>query len=371
MELTIERKIFLEALHLAQGIADRRVTLPILAHVLVTADGEGLVVAAADQEIGVRRRCAAEVTRPGAATAQARVLYDVIRAAPDGPVTLRSLDRQRLEIRAGRAQFRIMGLDPGEFPTMPSVQEDRSSEELKIPAADLRRMLQRTAFAVCEDDTRLSLAGIYFDLRQSGLLKLVATDGHRLSQESLHIPDRQGSSGVIVPRKGVFEMLKVLETAAEEVSVRVGSRLVFLLAGETELAMRTVQGEFPDYRQVIRETSPNTAVIPVGPWVDTLKRVEILSSERTRGVKLRFAQGFVEVSSANPELGEATDTVEAEYSGQPLTIAFNVRYLLEALETFPRQANATVGLKDDSAQAILRVDEDPDFLYVVMPMRST
>jgi DNA polymerase-3 subunit beta len=133
--------------------------------------------------------------------------------------------------------------------------------------------------------------------------------------------------------------------------------------------MRPIQGEFPDYRQVVREQSPNRAEVPVGAWVDVLRRVEILSSERTRGVRLRFSEGLLEVSAATPDVGEASDAVEIRYAGQPLTMGFNVRYLLQALETFSRQALAEVGLKDEATQGVIRVDEDPSFLYVVMPMR--
>jgi DNA polymerase-3 subunit beta len=371
MEIKIERKPLLDALHLAQGIVDRRVTLPILAHVLLTTENGSLLVAATDQEIGIRRRLDAQVIHPGAATAQARVLYDVVRSLPEGELTLTTLDRERLEIRCGRSLFRIVGLDPTEFPAMPSLGQGTKTEEITLQAGDLRRMLQRTAFAVCEDDTRLSLAGIYFDLREEGLLKLVATDGHRLSQESTTVGVKVARPGLIVPRKGISEMLKVLESAGESSSVRVvvGDGLIFLLTEGSELVMRPIQGEFPDYRQVVREQSPNRAEVPVGAWVDVLRRVEILSSERTRGVRLRFSEGLLEVSAATPDVGEASDAVEIRYTGQPLTMGFNVRYLLQALETFSRQALAEVGLKDEATQGVIRVDEDPSFLYVVMPMR--
>jgi DNA polymerase-3 subunit beta len=254
---------------------------------------------------------------------------------------------------------------------MPSFGQGTKTEEIPLQAGDLRRMLQRTAFAVCEDDTRLSLAGIYFDLREEGLLKLVATDGHRLSQESTTVGVKVARPGLIVPRKGISEMLKVLESAGESSSVRVvvGDGLIFLLTEGSELVMRPIQGEFPDYRQVVREQSPNRAEVPVGAWVDVLRRVEILSSERTRGVRLRFSEGLLEVSAATPDVGEASDAVEIRYTGQPLTMGFNVRYLLQALETFSRQALAEVGLKDEATQGVIRVDEDPSFLYVVMPMR--
>lgn len=370
MELTIPRKPLLDALYLAQGIVDRRVTLPILGHVLLKAEGQTLEVVATDQEIGLRQRCAASVQKGGAVTAAARVFYDVVRSLPEGEVTLRAVDRQRLEVRAGRSVFRIAGLDPADFPAMPTATAVSDGDKVLFATADLRRMLQRTAFSICPDDTRLSLAGIFFDRRQAGTLKLAATDGHRLSLVQATMEGLPAGKGVIVPRKGVQEIAKVLESAEGEVTLHFSSSgLVFLESQNTELAIRNIQGEFPDYKQVIREQSPSSAEINIGMWADSLRRVAILSNERTHGVRLQFEAGNLEVSTTSPELGEATDALEISYTGQPLTLGFNVRYLLDALDTFDRAATASVGLKDETNPAVITVDEDPTFLYVVMPMR--
>lgn len=370
MELTIPRKQLLDALYLAQGIVERRVTLPILSHVLLKAEDQTLEIIATDQELGLRQRCTASVDKVGTVTAAARLLYDIVRSLPEEDVSLRTIDRQRLEVRCGRSQFRMAGLNPADFPAMPTADRSVDGERVAFSTSDLRRMLQRTAFCVCSDDTRLSLAGIFFDRTQAGVLKLAATDGHRLSLVQVTMEGMPTGKGVIVPRKGVQEIAKILESSDGEVGIRFSSAgLVFVEREGLELAIRNIQGEFPDYKQVIRDQSPCTAEVQVGLWAEALRRVAVLSNERTHRVKLQFEPGNLEVSSMSPELGDAVDSFEISYVGQPLALGFNFRYLLDALDTFSRTATATVGLKDEASPAVITVDEDPTFLYVVMPMR--
>ncbi|GBD24816.1 DNA polymerase III subunit beta [bacterium HR30] len=368
MECRMTKDDLLGALYLAQGIVDRRVTLPVLAHVLIQVGNRDATILATDQEIGLRRRCGAAVTKRGAATANARVLYEIIRSLSDGEIELRSDERHHLEVKQGKSQFRIVGIEPSEFPAMPAVPDVKSKAQLSVDAEVLRRMLELTLFAASSDEARPALCGVCFE-RRDGLLHVVASDGHRLSLVSRALKGVRPEPGVILPRKAVTEMMKVLDGLSGEVQLTFGSGVVFLTAGDVELAMRTVQADFPSYEAVIPRETAHLLTIANGPWSQALRRVAVLAAEQTHPVRLTFDAGKVELSARNPELGEAHEEVEANYSGETFTIGFNARYLLDVLSLFPGDSTVEVGLQDDESPTVFRVPEEPEFLYVLMPMR--
>jgi len=369
MEFTITRDELLQGLYLTQGIVERRTTIPILANVLFESGADGVTIAATDQEVGVRRQCDAKVKKKGALTTGARKLYEIVRECPEGPLVIRSLDNNWIEISSGKSRFKIVGLDPKEFPAMPSAGAERGQHAVTVPSAMLKEMIERTTFAVSTDETRLNLSGIFLERPAAGKLRMVATDGHRLAMITRAVEGASAGGGVIIPRKGIVEIAKVMESGDEPVQLTLQGGVAHTSRGAVELSMRLVEGEFPDYGQVIPQKSDRRMLLGVEPFLAALRRVSIVSSERTRGVKLQVDAGKLEISSINPDLGEASEELPVEYDGESFGIGFNAKYFMDVLGVLPQSTQVEVGFNDEVSPGILRCEGDPDYLYVVMPMR--
>ena len=369
MEFVIERDQLLQGLYLTQGIVERRTTIPILANVLLESDADSVTVTATDQEIGVRRRCEAKVKRKGALTTGARKLNEIVRECPPGPLAIRSLENNWIEVSAGRARFKIVGLDPKDFPILPAPGSEQDRNTFVVSTAMLREAIDLTAFAVSVDEARMNLCGLYIERPEAGKLRVVATDGHRLGMITRAVDGAGAGGGIIIPRKGVIEISKVMEAGDEPITLAIQGGLVHATRGAVELSMRLVEGEFPDYNQVVPSKSERHLAIGVEPLLAGLRRVSIVSSERTRGVKLEMEDGRLELSSINPDLGEATEELAVEYEGTPFSIGFNASYLIDVLAVLPPSAQVSIGFNDDVSPAVVRHEGDPDYLYVVMPMR--
>ena len=369
MEFTIARDELLQGLYLTQGIVERRTTIPILANVLLESAQDGVTIAATDQEVGVRRRCEAKVNRKGSLTTGASKLYEIVRECSEGPLSIHSLENNWIDVASGNSRFKLVGLDPKEFPAMPSAPAAGSQESTLVPCALLREMIERTLFAVSVDETRLNLGGIFVERPEAGKLRMVATDGHRLSLITRSVESAAAGSGVIIPRKGVAEVSKIIETGDEPVSISLAGGVAHATRGAVELSMRLVEGEFPDYNQVVPQRSERRMLVGVEPLLAALRRVSIVSSERTRGVKLQLTAGKLEISSINPDLGEASEELAVEFEGEGLSIGFNAKYLIDVLGVLEPSRQIEVGFNDEVSPGLLRCEGDNDYLYVVMPMR--
>lgn len=369
MEFTIGRNEMLAGLYLTQGIVERRTTIPILANVFMQTTEGGVSIAATDQEVAVRRRCTAVVTRKGTLTTGARKLYEMVREFPDGDIRVRSLDNNWIEVSAGRSRFRLVGLDAREFPSMPQFPTDPSVLAIRVSGTTLEEMIEHTIFAVSADETRMNLNGIFLECNEGGRLRMVATDGHRLAMIVRPVEGAQSIKGIIVPRKAVLEVRKVLESGDDAIELAVEGGVLHAQRGPVQMSMRLVEGEFPDYHQVVPAKSERVVSLGVGALLAALRRVSIVSSERTRGVKLQIEGQKLELSSINPDIGEAAEELEIEYDGEPLVIGFNARYLMDALGIMASQGRAELAFNDDVSPGILREAEDPDYCYIVMPMR--
>jgi DNA polymerase-3 subunit beta len=233
----------------------------------------------------------------------------------------------------------------------------------------LREMIERTAFAVSADETRLNLSGIFLERPEAGKLRIVATDGHRLSMITRAVEGGAAASGVIIPRKGVAEISKVIEAGEEPVEIVVQAGVAHARRGQVELAMRLVEGEFPDYHQVVPQKSERRMLVGVEALLSALRRVSIVSSERTRGVKLQLDAGKLEISSINPDVGEASEEVTVDYDNVPFSIGFNAKYVMDMLAVLPGSGQVEVGFNDEVSPAVIRCEGEADYLYVVMPMR--
>lgn len=369
MEFTIAKSELLAGLYLSQGIVERRTTMPILSNVLLEAAGTTLTVSATDHEIGVRRACSARVKSPGAVTASARRLYDMVRQFPDGDIVISSRDNSWIEVVAGRGRYRLVGLDPREFPEMPRATAEDAKLAVKVPADVLAEMLRMTSFAMSSDETRMSLNGILLEGTEDGLLRLVATDGHRLALISREVEGAANGPGVIVPRKAIIELRKILEDGDSDIDLIVGEGVAYAMRGPVEMSMRLVEGEFPDYTQVMPKKSSKIASVDTSALLASLRRVAIVSGERSKGVKLDLSNGRLELSTINPDVGEATEELEVDYNGDPVNIGFNARYLIDAVSEVPNDKVVEIGLNDDVSPGVICIGGDAHFRYIVMPMR--
>lgn len=369
MEFTIAKDELLSGLYLTQGIVERRTTIPILANALIESASDGVTVAATDHEIGVRRACSAKVKKKGALTTSARKLYEIARELPDGDIVIRALENGWIEVVAGRSRFKMVGLDPKEFPAMPTPPKEAEKHAASIPSATLSEMIERTVFAVSTDETRVNLSGVYVERAEKDHLRLVATDGHRLAMITRQVDGLGAAAGVLLPRKGVQEVVKILESGDGPVVLTVHGGLVYASRGPVELSMRLLEGEFPDYKQVVPKDSERRVTLSAATFLAALRRVSLVSSERTCGVRLQVDGTRMEVSSINPDVGEANEEVEIEYDGPALTVGFNARYIIDALQVIPTESRIEMAFNDEVSPAVLRAESEPEYTYVVMPMR--
>jgi len=369
MNITVGCEDFLRILGRTQGVVDRRHSMAILTNLVIEAGAGEIGIVATDLEVSLRQTCAANVTEPGRAALSARKIFEIIRECGSPEVTVRSLENHWVSVSYGRSSFRLMGIDPDEHPGMPGGSAGADVPSFELDAAELAEMIEKTVFAVSHDDTRSNLAGVHLDTgSKKANLRMVATDGHRLAMIDRKVKGTGLKEGVILPRKGLAEVLKLLPEVTGTVTVRIApSEAVVELPGCT-LSMRLVEGTFPDYKQVVPKESPNTLQLDRDALLQTVRRVSLLSSERARGIRFGLTAGRLEISANNPDVGEASEDLEIDYTGPEFGVGFNARYLLEVLQVLPEASKVEFGLGDQLSPGVLR-GADPSYTYVVMPMR--
>jgi DNA polymerase III subunit beta len=369
MKMTLRTAELARALYRVQGVADKKSTMPSLAHVLLNATSDGLAVSATDMDVGLCGTYEATVQTPGAVAVHARQLYEIVKSLSAETVELEKRDNNWVDLHSGPSRFRLVGMAAEEFPALPNHAQTKS---FKLPAQDLIRLIDRTIFCVSTDDNRHNLSGVYCESPKPNLLRMVSTDGHRLALAEQHFDsDISIEHGVIVPRKGFQELKRVLSDAAENIeTVELGfsSSSGVLRAGSVTLSTRLVEGQFPDYTQVIPKTGDKVAKISRTTLADALRRVSLLSQGRSYGVRLIFEEGKLNLVAEDPEFGEAHEELEISYKGPKLTIGFNARYILDVLALITDEG-VMFELTDDLSPGVLKPLEQPGFLAVVMPMR--
>ncbi|MFQ5850643.1 MAG: DNA polymerase III subunit beta [Candidatus Binatia bacterium] len=367
MEHKAKREDYLDALYWTQSTIERRNTMPILANVLIESQGTNIHVTATDLEVGVKARIEGEVIHEGMVTLNAKKLYEIVREAAGEEVHLKRLDNDWVEIKSARSVFKMVGLDPKEFPTFPRFDADIL---VVVPGKVLKEMIDKTIFSISLDETRSNLNGAFLEEGGGGKLRMVATDGHRLALIERAIGSLGLEKGVILPRKGLAELRKLLEEAEDGVvSIGFEENMGLVVGGNVELFMWLIETDFPDYGKVIPKDNPYGARIEQRGFLEALRRVSILSSERYRGIKMEFKQGRMAILASNPDLGEAVEELEIEYKGKALSIGFNARYLIDVLSVLGDDGEVEVQLKDELSPSLLRREGDEGYMYVVMPMR--
>ena len=367
MEIKAKRGDFLATLYWTQSIVERRNTMPILANALVESRKNDIRITATDLEVGVRGKVEGEIIEEGTVSVNAKKLYEIIREVPSEPVQLKRLENDWVEIKSGKSVFKIVGMETKEFPQFPRFDNKGLSV---IPASSIREMIERTIFAVSSDETRYSLNGVFIEESTGGKVRMVATDGHRLAFDERALTSLGLSKGVILPRKGLAELKKLLESGEDGVvSIGFQENMVMVIKDKVELFMRLIEGEFPDYTKVIPKGNPSIAKIDHNELLQSLRRVSILSNERYKGIKMEFTEDKVSLSANNPDLGEAVEEIDAEYKGKPVTIGFNARYLLDVLAVLGGEGDIDIELKDEVSPSLIRQSGTDSYVYVLMPMR--
>ncbi len=371
MNFAIEKEFFLKGLARIQGIVERRNTIPVLANVLIeTHEGE-ICLTATDLEVGMRSFYPAKIKESGRITVSAKKLYEIVRELPEGELSFKAKENCWIEIRSGKAIFNIVGLSPEEFPHFPDTAQQGF---ISLPPETLREMIDKTTFAMSTDETKYNLNGIFFRSfsdDQVHHLSLVATDGHRLSKIEREIPAvdiPQLHKGVIFPRKGIMELKKMSEEGEGNLELGFIENSAVIRRAKTVVVMRLVDGEFPEYERVIPRDNEVSAIIPTAVFLQALRRMAILSSEKSRGVKISLQPGVLEVSSSNPEFGDAREEIGVDFDGQALSIGFNARYLLDILQSMEAE-KVDLRLKDNLSPGLLVPEEEGNYLAVIMPMR--
>jgi DNA polymerase-3 subunit beta len=373
MKLSIDKGDLQRGLARLQAIVEKRSSMPILANVLATASGKNengrLELAATDLEVGIRGSQPAKVTKPGALTISARKLYDIVRELPDEPIQLESTPNSYLDIRCGRSRFTLAGTGAEEYPSLPDFSPGRM---VRLQAAVLSQMIEGTMYAASLDETRYNLNGVYFEVvPESARIRMVATDGHRLALvERIAGSDVSGlASGVIVPRKGLAELKRLVDEAdADEVEIGFEGNSGLVRSGDVTLVMRLIEGEFPNYQQVIPKQCDHHLVLTADGLVRALRRVALLSAEHSRAVKVELSEGKLQLSSRTPDLGEAQEELDVDYAGPSISIGFNARYLLDCLGALGAK-EVRLGFRDGGTAVEVRPTDDLESVAVVMPMR--
>ena len=347
------------------GIVERRHTLPILSNVLISASGSRVEFLATDLEVQITSKTELAASAEGSVTVGARKLYDILRSLPEDAEVAIEAKESRMTVRAGKSRFNLQTLAAADFPRM--VEARDASKMLTLPQKALKDALRLVQFAMAVQDIRYYLNGVLFSV-DGATLRVVATDGHRLSYASRSLGSDHGSVEAILPRKTVIELIKLLGDGDEPVSLAIGSNQVRFSFGDIDIVSKIVEGKFPDYQKVIPTGHRNQVTLERGALTQSLNRAAILSNENIRGVRLVFTKDSLAIICTNNEQEEAEEGLAVDYGGDPLDIGFNISYLLDVLNHVDSQEIA-FALGDANSSALVQIPGRDDFKYVVMPMR--
>ena len=366
MEFSISKATFLQGLYLAQGISDRKSTMPILANVLLRSDGKDkLLLAASDLNLTLTAELAAKVDSEGGITVGAKHLHDIVKSLPGDNLSFRRLDNQYAEIKAGKTQYKLVGMADRDFPRLPSVKEVSFSS---IDVVTLRDMIQKTFFSISTDETRHHLNGVFFE-SDGAIARMVSTDGHRLSKVERPLEAAPKlAAGVIIPRKGLQEVRRLLESAADKVEIGFHQGHLFLRRADVTLSCKLIDAQFPPYQQVIPQSNERVAVAPRLALLEALRRVSLVAPDKTSGVRLAFDKNTLRVSSDNPDLGEAKEELDVTFTAAPVQVGFNARYFMDLLSEMNGD-EIRIELAGELDPALVRPIDNAQYVGVVMPMR--
>ncbi len=372
MELTVARIDLQKELQLCQGVVEKRSTIPILSNVLLKAADGRLQIAATDLDVTILSSCPAKVATAGGVTIEAKRLFDIVRSLPDEGVRITMQENNSMLIESGTAKFRLLGLAAEDYPTLPTVT---ATESYTVSLEELKTMVAKVKFAITHEETRFQLNGALLKV-QAAKMEMVATDGHRMAL--INFPQGNGKKKgheltILIPRKALEEILRLEAGDEGTVQFGVSENHLFFDAGDRRLLARMIDVNFPNYMEVIARDNDRHVMVDRERLLSTIRRISLVANERTRAVRFDFAPGKLTVSSTNPELGDARETVPIDYAGNPFFVGLNAAYVTDFLSAVDTP-QVSLDLKDENSQCIGKPstasEELPyEYLYVVMPMR--
>jgi DNA polymerase-3 subunit beta len=365
MKFSVVKDVILDELQLLQGIVEKRNTMPILANILVTAGGDKVEMTGTDLEVGLRTHFPAQTEEPGSITVSGKKVFEIVKSLPDGKViSFEENDDLMMEISSGKSEFKVLCLPKEDYPLVP---EAKFEKRIVLPLDRLEEMIDRVYFAIAQEQ-RYYLNGALLILKK-GTIELVSTDGHRLSYTSAFVDglDPGEEVRVIVAKKSLGELRKMTDEALE---FDRDENNLFFRVGNRTLISRIIESKFPNFEAVIPKDNPQLLRVLKEDFTQAIRRVSLLSTERSRGVKFSLAKGSLKLFSSNPEIGEARDDLEVDYNGTDLEVGFNSQYLLDFLISI-RSEMVRLEIKDENSAAVMKPDPDEDvkYTYVLMPMK--
>ena len=370
MEFKVTKSRLLKELDLAQGVAEKKTTIPILSNILIEATGTEVRLSATDLELGLECGCQAEVQQTGASTVPGKRLLEIIRSLPESDVQVKALENHYLEVKCERASFKLAGMAKDNFPALPQVPTPLAM----IPGGFLATMIHRTGFAIANEESRYTLNGALLLLKPDKVL-MVATDGHRLAhvERETELQGITNELQVLIPKRAMGEIFRLLSHSGDEAAIEFSkddSHLFFSVAHRA-LISRVLTGQYPNYEAVLPRENSRVIDLDKNMLTDAIRRVALLADERSRAVRLQLAKGRMEIFSSSGEYGEAHESIDVDYSGEEMQVGFNYQYLLDFLEAVGGCEKVRMELKDEQSAGQLRPtnDDASRYRYVVMPMR--
>jgi DNA polymerase-3 subunit beta len=368
MKITIGQSELVKALNRIQGITDKKSTTPILSHVLLDTTGDGLQVSATDREIGITSRCNCNIHQEGVVAVASKQLHEITRSLPDREINITLMDNWWMQLQCGRTEYKIVGLNPIDFPR---ITLDENLPKIPVQAHILQRMIERTIFCTSQDETRQHLRGVYCEWEQdSSILRMAATDGHRLALAEENIEKCPEQPSVIVPRKAFTELRRLLTEVQPDTLINLGfnEKSGQVTLGDTILTITLIEGKFPNYKRVIPTGNEQILKVNRIEFISALKRVSILSKDQENTISLTPREGSATIAAQNPDLGEAHEDLEAVYAGKSFSACFNARYLLDVFNLHNAD-EIQLEMADEISPTLVKSSDQSNFIAVVMPMR--
>lgn len=348
-----------------QNIVEKRNTMPILSHFLLDASKGGSSITATDLETALREPLSLKVEKEGKICIPARKMFEIVREV-EGDLVCESVDDQWLKIKAGASSFRLACLSSREFPAWPGMED---MEEITIPAKTLADLIEKTVYSAGDSDTRYTLNGLLFHVMPGGKLSAVGTDGHRLATITKNIEGKIAEEKkMIVPKKAAAELRKVLDKTDNGIRMTMSKNHVLFTIGDIQFLTRLIEGTYPNYEQVIPASNDKRMVVNRAAFARALRRVSVMAKDKTNAVKMEVDENRVAVASSNPDMGEATDEVTAEYTGEKMILGLNARYLIDIIDAMSSE-KVMLDMQGALHPVLIRDEGDPDYRCVIMPMR--
>lgn len=369
MKFKLEKQDFLNLLSRVQSIVEKRNTMPILVNVLMEAKKDSLTLYATNLEVSVIASKNAKIENEGKAVINAKNLFDIVKELNNDLIEIEKQSNEWLKVTQGKSVFNMVGIKPEEFPVFPTLN---SNNFIKMDSHLFRDMIEKTIFCVSHDETRYHLNGVFLEKTDANDIRMVATDGHRLSLVTRTSDDNikldNISSGIIIPRKGLYEIKKLLESADGNFDLTIEGAQLVIKHSDTVLMIRLIEGKYPNYKQLIPQKLQKDIKVRKELLQASLKRVSLLSNQKSKGVTLAFKNNKMEITSNNPELGDAKEEIEVDYKGEAFKIGFNAKYILDVLSSI-KDEEISMELKDQLSPGLMKPTSDSEFKCVIMPMR--